>query len=442
MPKHHQHALLRLIVAPFERFMASSMASGFLLVLVTLFALAWVNFLDEESYHHLWNTTITLGVGHWSFVQTLHFWINDGLMALFFLLVGLEIKRELLVGELASPRKAALPVVGALGGMLVPALFFVYFNQGLPTASGWGVPMATDIAFALGVVTLLGRRVPFGLKVFLTALAIVDDLGAVLVIAFFYTSQLHTGMLMAALAVLLVLFVANRLGVYSLLFYCLGGVLLWWFTLQSGVHATLAGVALAMVIPARQAASPGMFLSEAQRLLADLAERQPDKLKLLSDAKAIDVIKGLEEGCELIQPPLLRMENHLHHVVGFLIMPLFALANAGVVFHGSLPDHLLSPLGAGIVCGLVLGKPLGIVLFSLLARLFKLVELPADATVSQLIGVGCLGGIGFTMSIFIAGLAFPTPAMLESAKASILLASVLAICIGTLWLLLCKRRDG
>ncbi|MCB6182608.1 Na+/H+ antiporter NhaA [Leeia sp. TBRC 13508] len=440
MRKPAAYELLRLIIAPFERFMSSSIASGVLLSIVTLFALAWVNWLDPESYHHLWEIPFGIQIGSHQLTHSLHFWINDGLMAVFFLLVGLEIKRELLVGELASPRKAALPVIAALGGMVVPAGIFVYFNQGLPTLGGWGIPMATDIAFALGVVALLGRRVPIGLKVFLTALAIVDDLGAVLVIAFFYTAQLNWLMLVFALVTWLVLWQAGRAGVNNLLFYCVGGVILWLFTLQSGIHATLAGVALALAIPAKPCASPGIFLNDARRLLDDLADRRPDQLSLLNDARAIDVIKGLEAGCELIQPPLLRMEHHLHHVVAFLIMPLFALANAGVIFNASLSDLFHQPASMGIIAGLVLGKPLGIVLFTLIARLAKWVELPEGASWSQVIGVGFLAGIGFTMSIFIAGLAYPDEATLALAKSGILLASVIAIVLGVIWLLLSKPQ--
>ncbi|WP_374337288.1 Na+/H+ antiporter NhaA [Leeia sp.] len=438
-----RHTILRFIVAPIERFTALSAASGIVLMLATGAALLWVNLGGEHAYHALWELPAGLSLAGLGLQLPLHAWINDGLMAVFFLLVGLEIKRELLVGELASLRQAALPVVGAIGGMLVPAALYLYFNPHPPAANGWGVPMATDIAFALGVLTLLGNRVPPSLRVFLAALAITDDLGAVLVIALFYSGALQWDMLLAAGGVWVVLLLGNRLGVRSLWFYLLPGVALWYLVLQSGVHATVAGVLLAFAIPARPQVAPGLFLKDAQRLLNDLAQRDPNRLSLLlTDQEAQNIVHGLEAGCEAIQAPLQRLEHGLHGVVAFLIMPLFAFANAGIHLDASLLTTLQQPLALGIVAGLVLGKPFGILLLCGLARLLRLARLPEGARWRDLFGVGLLAGMGFTMSIFIASLAYPLPEQLEQAKGAILLASVLAGVLATLWFAVLGRRAG
>lgn len=322
-----------------------------------------------------------------------HF-VNDGLMAVFFLLVGLEIKRELIAGELSSFEKASIPVSAAIGGMIVPALLYALFNHGTATTSGWGIPMATDIAFAIGVLSLLGNRVPDSLKILLTALAVVDDLGAVVVIALFYSSGISFFYLMLSGFVLLLLFIMNRSGVKSLVFYLIPGILLWYFMYSSGVHSTISGVLLAMVIPFR---------------------------------------KNEEH------TPLLRLEHWLHRPVNFIIMPLFALVNTAIVFDPGILHQVISPESFGIATGLIFGKPIGILLFIGLAIILKIGKLPEGINMKHIAGIGILGGIGFTMSIFISLLAFKEPEYILNAKLVILLSSFIAGTIG--YFVLLKIND-
>ena len=316
-------------------------------------------------------------------------WINDGLMAIFFLLVGLEIKREIVEGELSSPKKAAMPIFAALGGMLVPALIYVIFNHKTPTGHGWGIPMATDIAFALGAISLLGKRVPASLKIFLAALAIVDDLGAILVIAIFYTNELHWEQLLYSAGILALLVTMNFMGLKKLIFYIIPGLFLWYFIHHSGIHATIAGVLLALTIPTNKTAD---------------------------------------------ESPLEKLEHMLVRPVNFIIMPIFAIANTNIRFENKMLEGLYSPLGLGIIFGLVLGKPLGITLFSWLSVKMGLSSLPSKANWNHIIGLGLLAGIGFTMSIFIALLSFSEPEYKTEAKFSILAASVLAGIFGYVFL--------
>lgn len=391
------------LVRPFQEFAELESSGGILLIACTAAALIWANSPWSGSYVHLWHTNLTFGFAGKFLSEPLHFWINDGLMALFFLLVGLEIKREILVGELASFRKAALPIAAALGGMIVPAGFYVLFNHGGPGASGWGIPMATDIAFALGVLALLGDRVPTSLKIFLAALAIVDDIGAVLVIAFFYTEQISwisvgiAGLFFAALIA------ANRAGVRHPLIYLVLGVGLWLAFLQSGIHATVAGVLLAMTIPARERVAGRSPLVRGKNILAE--------------------------------SPMLRFEHALAPWNKHLIMPVFALANAGVVLGAGAARVLADPISLGVICGLVFGKPIGIVLFPWLATQCRLATMLAGISWRQILGIGLLGGIGFTMSLFVANLAFGDSLGLELAKVGILVASVIAGIAGVIVLL-------
>jgi NhaA family Na+:H+ antiporter len=347
--------------------------------------------------------------------------VNDGLMAVFFFLVGLEIKRELLFGELASPSRAALPVIAAFGGAVVPALVYLAFNAGGEHAHGWGVPMATDIAFALGVLALLGSRAPVGLRIFLTALAIVDDLLAVLVIAVFYSSGLSPVALAAAAAVLVALVVANRLGVRRPLVYAVLGVGLWVAILQSGIHATIAGVLLAMTIPARTRIDRTAFVGGARRLVADLSDRHDAP----SDEEHHATLWDLEDLTEHAQAPMLRIEHALLPWVAFLIVPLFALANAGVAIGGDLGGALTNPIALGIIVGLVVGKQIGITLGAWLVVRAGLAALPDGVSWRHVYGGAWLGGIGFTMSLFVADLAFGE-SPLALAKIGILAASVIA----------------
>ena len=398
---------------PFDEFVRAEASGGIVLFVCAMVALAGANSPAAEAYHHAWERTFTVGAQPWALTLSLHEWINDALMAMFFFVVGLEIKREVLVGELASVRRAALPIVGALGGMLVPALIFWSITRGTNAAAGWGIPMATDIAFALGVVTLLGASVPAGLKVFLAALAIVDDIGAVLVIAIFYTAKINTMALGTAGVLLLVLITLNWFNVNRALPYVVIGMLLWLAVLNSGLHATIAGVLLAFTIPA-----------SVEKRGTDLA-------------RSITHVDGAQDrsiAFNLDHSLLARFERALHTVVAFTIMPLFALANAGVGLQDDLGATIRQPVVAAVVAGLVVGKPLGIAVFSWIAVRFNIAQLPAFSNWRQLIGVAALGGIGFTMSLFIGGLAYGESIELTEAKIGVIGGSVIAGALG--WLLL------
>jgi NhaA family Na+:H+ antiporter len=371
-----------------------------------------------------------VGVGDFSISKDLTHWINDGLMAVFFLVVGLEIKREVLVGELSSLRGAALPVVAALGGAVVPALIYLAINAGTEGLAGWGIPMATDIAFALGVLALLGERVPAALKVFLTALAIVDDIVAVLVIAFFYTSEINWGGLGIGAVFLAALIAANLIGVGRTLVYAVLGVGLWLCFLLSGIHATIAGVLLALTVPASSFINPGAFL-ERSRYILDRFEKAGQKGEnVLTNEERQAALHALNHASYKLEPPLHELEHALHPWVVFAIMPLFALANAGVPLGRGIVEALTNPVALGIVAGLVFGKQLGITLFSWLAVRLGVSELPEGIGWRHLYGVGWLAGIGFTMSLFITDLAFSNGALVDAAKVGILAASLVAGVVG------------
>lgn len=415
----------RMVLAPFQEFLRLDAIGGIVLLCCTAFALLWANSPWRESYVHLWETPFTVGTAHKALTLSLHHWINDGLMALFFLLVGLEIKRELLVGELASARRAALPILAAVGGMAVPAAAFTLFNAGGPGARGWGIPMATDIAFALGVLTLLGPRVPVGLKVFLAALAIVDDLGAVLVIAIFYTASIDLSALLLAAVAFTLLLLLNRARCIRLMPYLAVGFLLWLFILGSGIHSTIAGVLLALTIPSKTRSNALEFSHRARRLLDDFDRAETGDLLVITSRGQQDALHALDREASAVNAPLLRLEHDLHAVVAFGIMPLFALSNAGV-WLGNTGNALRDSVVWGIAAGLIAGKFAGITLFSWLAVRFRLASLPAGVTWQHLSGAGLIAGIGFTMSLFIAGLAFPDGGALEHAKIGVLLASTAA----------------
>ena len=425
--------LIERVLGPFHSFFQASASGGIVLLLATAVALLWANSGWAESYHHLWETPVTVGAPGFGLTLPLHAWVNDGLMAIFFFFVGLEIKREVLVGELASRRSATLPVAAALGGMLVPAALYALVNAGGPGAAGWGVPMATDIAFALGILALLGHRVPAGLRVFLAALAIADDLGAVLVIAVFYTSSLNVMALAGAGLVVVLLGMLNAAGVRRPVVYALLGVVLWVLMLKSGVHATVAGVLLALTIPARTRIREDEFLASAERSLADFRAADEPGTTVLTNRGHQEALHALERAADLAQAPLQRMEHALHFVVAFVIMPVFALANAGVSLTG-VGAALASPVALGVALGLVLGKPLGITLASLAAVRAGAADLPAEVTWRHVHGAAWLAGIGFTMSLFIAGLAFSDAALLDTAKIGVLGASVVAGVVGFLLL--------
>jgi Na+:H+ antiporter, NhaA family len=418
------------IVRPFQDFANKQSSSGILLIIATAVALIWANSPWGESYVALWHTKLSVGVGDFSISKDLTHWINDGLMAVFFLVVGLEIKREVLVGELSSVRNAALPVVAALGGAVVPALIYLAINAGTEGSTGWGIPMATDIAFALGVLALLGQRAPTALKVFVTALAIVDDIVAVLVIALFYTSEISWGALGVGAVFLAALIVANLLGVGRTLLYALLGVGLWLCFLLSGVHATIAGVLLALTIPATSFINPQAFL-ERSRYVLDRFEKAGEKGEnVLSNEERQAALHALNHAAYKLEPPLHELEHALHPWVVFAIMPLFALANAGVPLGGAVLETLTSPVALGIVAGLVVGKQFGITLFAWLAVRSGLSELPEGIGWRHVYGAGWLAGIGFTMSLFISDLAFSDGSLVEDAKLGILGASLIAGVVG------------
>jgi NhaA family Na+:H+ antiporter len=407
------------------------------LLAAAVVAIAWANSPWAAAYHHLWETPLDVGIGGGRWATTLHHLVNDGLMAVFFFVVGLEIKREVLAGELSTARSAALPMVAALGGMVIPAAIYALVNAGGPGEPGWGIPMATDIAFALGVLALLGPRVPLALKVFLAALAIVDDIGAVLVIAVFYTASISWASLGVAAVVLAALLTVNRAGVRHPAPYALLGVVLWVAFLKSGVHATVAGVLLAMTIPARTRIDGRAFAEQVREGLGAFEGAAPGATSR-TDSVQQEAIERIEDACEGAQTPLMKLEHALHGVVAFGIMPVFALANAGVRLGGDVAASVANSVTLGIVLGLVLGKPLGITLASWLAVRLGVAVLPGGASWRLLHGVSWLGGIGFTMSLFIAGLAFPDARLLGASKLGILGASVAAGLVG--WLLLRSGR--
>lgn len=425
------------LLFPFQKFARIEASGGILLILCTLAALFWANSPWAGTYEHLLETEFGIKFGKFVLEKPLHFWINDGLMTVFFFVVGLEIKREFLVGELSSPKQAALPIVAALGGMIVPAGIYALFNSGKESAGGWGIPMATDIAFALGVLTLLGNRIPVALKVFLVSLAIVDDIGAVLVIAVFYTEQISYYSLGIAAAILTVLTGANVMGVRNPYVYGLWGVCLWLAFLESGVHATISGVLLAMTIPARSRMNIREFVTRARALLENFKFTGEGDGNTLSNKEHQESLHALERSCEHVATPAQRLEHFLHPWVTFMIMPLFALSNAGVSLSAkNIAEAFHEPATLGILAGLVLGKQTGITLFSFMAVRAGIAVMPAGSTWRHLYGAAWLGGIGFTMSIFIAGLAFEGTELLSMAKVGIFAASLVSGFVG--WLLLVK----
>ncbi len=379
----------------FRNFFRSSSAGGIILLICVAISLLIANTNEGENFLELLNYELGFENDTMHLKYPVLLWINDGLMAIFFLLVGLEIKREIVEGELASLKQASLPVLAAIGGVMVPAIIFATFNVGQPTASGWGIPMATDIAFALGILSLLGDKVPNGLKIFLAALAIVDDLMAILVIAIFYSTELHLTYLMYAGGIFALLIAFNRLGVKNIFAYIIPGMVMWYFIHHSGIHATIAGVLTALTLPTTEDDS---------------------------------------------ESPLEKLEHALAKPVNFLIMPIFAIANTNITFEDGMVDGLTSSLGLGIVLGLFIGKPVGIFLMSWLSVKLKVAQLPEETNWTHVLGLGLLGGIGFTMSIFIALLSFRQPELQAEAKFAILVASVLSGISGYLLLSAYNKR--
>ncbi|MGB5505427.1 MAG: Na+/H+ antiporter NhaA [Sulfurovum sp.] len=423
------------VATPFEHFIHAQTTTGVILMFMTILALILANSPLAEHYAHFFHTKIDLDIGSWQLSHTIHHWINDGLMAIFFFIIGLEIKREISVGELSNIKVALLPILAAIGGMVFPALIYLSINSGTAGANGWGIPMATDIAFAISALVLLGKRVSPALVTFLVALAIVDDLGAVMVIALFYTEQIHMVPLMLAGASFLILVLFNRFGIHMILPYFIVGLFLWFFMLESGVHATIAGVIAALAIPSRPKLSAVGFRKNAKKLL-DEYDSYPIDSKLGMNERQKAILLKLESNINAIGTPAARLERDLHLPVALFVIPLFALANAGIAIDfGSIGTTILEPVSMGIIGGLILGKVLGIFGIAWLAIKLKIATLPQDSSMSQIFGVAFLGGIGFTMSIFVADLAFVnSPELIFQAKVGILAASLFAGLFGYSWL--------
>ena len=433
------------VISPFEQFLRRTTAGGIVLISTTVLALILASALGAEAFHGFWQQPLTIESDHFRMEMTWHQWVNDGLMALFFFLVGLELKREILVGELSSLKEAALPVVAALGGMVMPASIYAAFNGGTPNAEGWGIPMATDIAFSVGILVLLAGRIPRNLIVFLMALAIADDLGAVFVIAVFYTAQLNFQALGVSAAVFSVLVLLNRGGIRNPLPYAILGILLWLAVHDSGVHATIAGILLASTIPARAAHSPAHFEQRIEALdsafRADRRDRETSE-DPLSNERLASIAQAVEDSAAAVQSPQQRLQNLLTPWVTFVIIPLFALANAGIdLLEVDWGPALGNPTTLGVVCGLVGGKFVGISLFSWIAVRVGWARLPGGVTWIHLTGAAWLAGIGFTMSLFISQLAFGDSIAAEQAKLGILLGSAIAASVGLAWLLVGTRSN-
>jgi len=430
----------RVLLTPFQKFVRIESLSGMLLFGATVLALILANSPLADRFHSIWQYKLGVSTSGFELIKPTILWINDGLMAVFFFLIGLEIKRELLIGELNSAKKASFPLFAAIGGMAVPVLIFLVLNNNPESSNAWGIPMATDIAFSLAILRILGKRVPLGLKVFLTAFAIVDDLGAVLVIAVVYSESINWLLIGIALVLLAILFVLSYRRIYAKGLILVFGIVIWVLFLKAGIHPTIAGVLLAFTIPIRQRIGISTYITKLGDIVDDIREAGDAKAPLLSKGQ-IEGIDNLEDWTEKVQSPLQHLEHKLHNWVAFLIMPLFALSNAGVSFSGDA--NLDTFLGGVIVLSLVVGKLLGITFFSWLGIKLKLAELPEGVNFMQIIGTALLAGVGFTMSIFVANLAFfDNELLLDSAKAGILVGSLIAGLSGYLVLRLNKKYPG
>lgn len=426
-----QRTPIEKIIAPVNRFIHLEYTSGIVLLISVIIAILWANSSFSGQYHDLWDIKFSIGFNTALLSHPLHIWINDGLMAIFFFVIGLELKREFMDGELSTFRKAVLPMGAALGGMLVPALIYFTINKDSGASQGWGIPMATDIAFALALLSMAGKHIPSSVKVFLSALAVADDLGAVLIIAFFYTTEVNFTALGIAAIFLLVLICGNYLGIRNTLFYLLLGIGVWAGFLLSGVHATIAGVIVAFTIPAVRRINESDYSTNLKKLTQEFEKEIPSNSTLTtpSQHKTIRDVKDLSMAAET---PLQKIEHALHPWVAFLVMPLFALANSGIVIGSDFLSSVINPVSIGVTTGLVFGKFIGILLFSWLMVKSGLASLPNDASWRHMFGVALLGGIGFTMSLFISGLAFQSSQFVEQAKYGILIGSIISGIAGSI----------
>lgn len=420
----------KVILSPFQKFIKIEGISGILLLTTTLIALIWANSPFSESYTSLWQYKIGFTSPHLELYKPLILWINDALMAVFFFLIGLEIKREILIGELNSMKKMAFPLFGALGGMLVPVLFFFVLNENPATSKGWGIPMATDIAFSLAVLNALGNRVPLSLKIFLTAFAIVDDMGAVLVIALFYSGSLQLTYILSALVLLAILYLLSYRGFYSKYVTFIIGAIVWVLFLKSGIHPTIAGILMAFAVPVRQKINTPEFIESLEQITNNIKKATISPKPVLSKEQIAE-IDNLDNWTNDYQSPLQHLEHKLHDWVAYFIIPIFALANAGVLIDANA--NLDTALIRNIVLCLVLGNSIGITTIILIAKKLKIIDVPSDINNQHIVGVSFLAGIGFTMAIFIASLAFSsTPEFVDSAKIGILIGSFLSAVLGYL----------
>ena len=431
---------------PYQWFFNKEVIGSVLLMLASVSAVIIANSVYYKVYEHWLHLDISFSFGNYSVSNSLLHWINDGLMALFFFTVALEIKREVLVGELASPKMAFLPIFAAAGGMLVPGVIYAVFNYGEPGMAGWGVPIATDIAFALGGVALLGRKLPVGLRIFLSGFAIADDLGAVIIIALFYTKTIAAQYLVASGGCVLILIVANMLWIRWLPFYMVMGIITWACVMGSGIHATVAGVVVAMLVPARGKYNIISFVKKVQRIIDNMhTNRHIDGhwFSIFIKPEHLNSVHAVENACHNVETPLQRLEYALHPWVIFLILPIFAFFNAGLPLH-DIPaaSAAVHPVTLGCLLGLFIGKPVGITLASYLAVRTGVATLPANVRWAHIIGAGMLGGIGFTMSLFISGLSFVDVQLLNYSKLGVLLGSIISASLGLIFLSISVYRDS
>jgi len=431
---------MKFIKEPLNQFIRLETSGSIILFIATISALVLANSSLSSAFQDFWQNNISITLPGFKLSKPFLKWINDGLMAIFFFLIGLELKREIITGELSRLKKASLPLFAAVGGMIVPALLFTVINKGNAGSEGWGIPMAADIAFTLGILKLLGNRVPTGLKIFLMAFAIIDDLGAVLVIAFFYSSNLIWSNIIFGLIIVVVLYGLSRFNLYSKYLFFIAGIIVWVLFLKSGIHSTIAGVLLALTIPLRRKTNTNSFYNNGKEILNDFLKecKSQDKESILSK-KQLESIDDLEELIEKTAPPLQYLEHKLHGWVSYLIMPLFALANAGVVFSFSGDTNL--SLSINIAISMLIGNFTGIFLFSWISIKLNLAELPQNVSLTQLAGISILGGLGFTMSLFINSLAFTDVVLINSAKMGILFGSLIAGVIGYTVIRLTLKRE-
>lgn len=419
------------ITEPIQRFVKQEKSGGIVLGISVLAALYLANSPWSDEYFHFLENKIGIVFNDVSFLKySLHHWINDGLMAIFFFVIGLELKREIVAGELSNPRKALLPIGAALGGMLIPAIIYFSLNPTGEASNGWGIPMATDIAFALGVLHFLGKRIPLSLKVFLTALAIVDDLGAVLVIAFFYTSEISIQSLLVGLGFVLVMFIGNKMGIRNILFYAIIGIVgVWIAFLLSGVHATIAAVLAAFVIPANVGIKENIFIERIRNSINKFKDILPNDKVTLTDEQIhqLEIIKK-DTNCAI--PPLQRLEHAMHPIVTFIVLPIFALANAGVSMNVDVQELFSTNVALGVSLGLLAGKVIGIVGITWLLVKLRIAPFPEGMNLRNLFGISFLASIGFTMSLFISSLAFTDEIIITQAKIGIFTASIIGGIVG------------